>query len=108
MEITELLDTESVVAKLPATSKKQALQELAKRAAQITGLEAHEFIHSLGDAHIYLNHLDQADEQLTREPLPLPKLAIRRRPPSIFDYRYEDFEILGYEAHPHIKAAVAV
>ena len=52
-----------------------------------------------------LNHLEQADEQLQREPLPLPTLAIKRRPPSIFDYRFEDFEILNYEAHPHIKAA---
>jgi thymidylate synthase len=76
--------------------------------AQQADLDVGDFIWTGGDCHLYLNHLDQADEQLTREPLPLPKLAIRRRPPSIFDYRYEDFEILGYEAHPHIKAAVAV
>ena len=76
--------------------------------AQQADLGVGEFIWTGGDCHLYLNHLDQADEQLSREPLPLPTLAIRRRPPSIFDYRYEDFEILNYEAHPHIKAAVAV
>ena len=57
---------------------------------------------------MYLNHLEQADEQLTREPLPLPTLAIKRRPDSIFDYRFDDFEILNYESHPHIAAKVAV
>ena len=76
--------------------------------AQVTGLEAGDFVHTFGDAHLYLNHLEQADEQLKREPLPLPTLAIKRKPPSIFEYEYEDFEILNYEAHPHIKAAVAV
>jgi thymidylate synthase len=76
--------------------------------AQQADLGVGEFIWTGGDCHLYLNHLEQADEQLSREPLPLPTLAIKRRPPSIFDYRYEDFEILNYEAHPHIKAAVAV
>ena len=76
--------------------------------AQQADLEVGEFIWTGGDCHLYLNHLEQADEQLSRKPLPLPTLAIKRRPPSIFDYRYEDFEILNYEAHPHIKAAVAV
>jgi len=76
--------------------------------AQQADLKVGEFIWTGGDCHLYLNHLQQADEQLSREPLPLPTLAIRRRPDSIFDYRYEDFEILNYEAHPHIKAAVAV
>jgi len=76
--------------------------------AQQAGLDVGEFIWTGGDCHLYLNHLEQADEQLTREPLPLPTLAIRRRPPSLFEYRYEDFEILGYEAHPHIPAKVAV
>ena len=76
--------------------------------AQQSDLGAGEFIWTGGDCHLYLNHLEQADEQLSRKPLPLPTLAIKRRPPSIFDYRYEDFEILNYEAHPHIKAAVAV
>ena len=76
--------------------------------AQQADLKVGDFIWTGGDCHLYLNHLEQADEQLTREPLPLPTLAIKRRPPSIFDYQYEDFEILNYEAHPHIKAAVAV
>ena len=76
--------------------------------AQQAGLNVGDFIWTGGDCHLYLNHLEQADEQLARNPLPLPTLAIRRRPPSIFDYAYDDFEILNYEAHPHIKAAVAV
>ena len=76
--------------------------------AQQADLNVGDFIWTGGDCHLYLNHLEQADEQLTREPLPLPTLAIKRRPESIFDYRFEDFEILNYEAHPHIKAAVAV
>ena len=76
--------------------------------AQQVDLKVGDFVWTGGDCHLYLNHLEQADEQLAREPLPLPTLAIKRRPPSIFDYEYEDFEILNYEAHPHIKAAVAV
>lgn len=76
--------------------------------AQQAELGVGDFIWTGGDCHLYLNHLEQADEQLSREPLPLPTLAIKRRPPTIFDYEYEDFEILNYESHPHIKAAVAV
>ncbi len=76
--------------------------------AQQADLGVGDFIWTGGDCHLYLNHLEQADEQLAREPLPLPTLAIRRRPASIFDYEFEDFEILNYESHPHIKAAVAV
>jgi thymidylate synthase len=76
--------------------------------AQQADLNVGEFIWTGGDCHLYLNHLEQADEQLGRDPLPLPRLAIRRRPPSLFDYRYDDFEFLNYEAHPHIRAAVAV
>jgi thymidylate synthase len=76
--------------------------------AQQAELAVGDFIWTGGDCHLYLNHLEQADEQLSRKPLPLPALAIRRHPPSIFDYRFEDFDILNYEAHPHIKAAVAV
>ncbi|MBT8101610.1 MAG: thymidylate synthase [Gammaproteobacteria bacterium] len=76
--------------------------------AQQADLGVGDFVWTGGDCHLYSNHLEQADEQLTREPLPLPRLAITRRPETIFDYRYEDFEILNYEAHPHIKAAVAV
>ena len=76
--------------------------------AQQSGLNVGEFIWTGGDCHLYSNHLEQADEQLSREPLPLPRLAIKRRPPSIFEYEFDDFEILNYEAHPHIKAQVAV
>ena len=76
--------------------------------AQQCDLGVGDFIWTGGDCHLYTNHLEQADEQLSREPLPLPRLAIRRRPDSIFDYRFDDFEILNYEAHPHIRAAVAV
>jgi len=76
--------------------------------AQQADLKVGDFIWTGGDCHLYLNHLEQTDEQLSRETLPLPTLAIKRRPPSIFDYKFEDFEILNYEAHPHIKAAVAV
>jgi thymidylate synthase len=76
--------------------------------AQQADLGVGDFIWTGGDCHLYVNHLEQADEQLHREPLPLPRLAIKRRPESIFDYRFDDFEILNYESHPHIKAAVAV
>ncbi len=76
--------------------------------AQQADLNVGEFIWTGGDCHLYLNHIEQADEQLRREPLPLPRLAIKRRPESIFDYRFDDFEILNYECHPHIRAAVAV
>ena len=76
--------------------------------AQQADLAVGDFVWTGGDCHLYSNHLQQADEQLSREPLPLPQLAIKRQPDSIFDYKYEDFEILNYESHPHIKAAVAV
>ncbi len=81
---------------------------LTHMVAQQTELGVGEFIWTGGDCHLYLNHLEQADEQLTREPLPLPRLALKRRPPSLFDYRYEDFEIVDYRCHPHIRASVAV
>ena len=76
--------------------------------AQQCDLEPGEFIWTGGDTHLYLNHLSQADEQLARTPLPLPKLVIRRRPPTIFDYDYEDFEFVNYQHHAAIKAPVAV
>jgi thymidylate synthase len=76
--------------------------------AQQADLGVGDFVWTGGDCHLYLNHLEQADEQLTRDPLPLPTLAIKRRPTSIFEYRYEDFEILNYQSHPHIPAKVAV
>lgn len=81
---------------------------LTHMVAQVTGLKPGEFIHTLGDAHLYLNHLEQADEQLKREPLPLPRLVIRRDVKEITDFRFEDFEIAGYQSHPHIAAPVAV
>ncbi len=76
--------------------------------AQQTGLDVGEFIWTGGDTHLYSNHFEQAKEQLSREPLALPKLNIKRKPDSLFDYQFEDFEIVGYESHPHIKAPVAV
>ena len=76
--------------------------------AQQAGLNVGDFVWTGGDCHLYLNHLEQADEQLARETLPLPTLAIKRRPASIFDYTFDDFEIFNYEAHPHIRAAVAI
>jgi thymidylate synthase len=76
--------------------------------AQQTGLRVGEFIWTGGDCHLYRNHLEQADVQLRREPFPLPRLVIARRPDSLFEYRFDDFEIIGYEAHPHLRAAVAV
>ena len=76
--------------------------------AQQTGLEAGEFIWTGGDCHIYSNHFDQVEEQLSREPLPPPKLVIHRKPASLFDYRFDDFEITNYQSHPAIKAPVAV
>jgi len=76
--------------------------------AQQTNLKAGELIWTGGDCHLYLNHLEQADEQLARAPLPLPKLVIKRRPPSLFEYRYDDFEIVGYRSHAAIKAPIAV
>jgi len=76
--------------------------------AQQCELAVGELIWTGGDCHLYLNHLEQADLQLSRAPLPLPELAIRRRPPNIFEYRYEDFEFVNYQHHPPIKAPVAV
>ena len=76
--------------------------------AQVTGLQPGEFVHTLGDAHIYLNHLEQVKLQLTREPRPLPILKLNPEVKSIFDFRYEDFAIEGYDPHPHIKGAIAV
>jgi thymidylate synthase len=76
--------------------------------AQQCDLQPGELIWTGGDCHLYLNHLQQADQQLSRSPLPLPKLAIRRRPASIFEYQYEDFEFVNYQHHAPIKAPVAV
>jgi thymidylate synthase len=76
--------------------------------AQVTGLAPGEFVHTFGDAHLYLNHLEQADLQLSRTPRALPRMAINPAVRSIFDFRYGDFELTGYDPHPHIKAEVAV
>lgn len=76
--------------------------------AQVTGLKPGDFIHTLGDAHLYLNHLEQADEQLSREPYPLPSMKINPAIDNLFDFRFEDFELVDYQYHPHIKAPVAV
>jgi thymidylate synthase len=81
---------------------------LTHMVAQQTGLKVGDFIWTGGDCHLYLNHLEQVEEQLTRELLPLPRLSIQRQPESMTDYQFEDFEIIGYEFHPHISAPVAV
>ncbi|MBU8896163.1 thymidylate synthase [Corallococcus sp. H22C18031201] len=81
---------------------------LTHMVAQATGLQAHEFIHTLGDAHLYLNHVEQAKEQLAREPRPLPRLRLDPEVKDLFAFRYEDITIEGYEPHPAIKAPVAV
>jgi thymidylate synthase len=76
--------------------------------AQVTGLRPGEFIHTFGDAHLYLNHLQQANLQLEREPFPLPRMRLNPQVRSLFDFRFEDFELVDYRCHPHIKAPVAV
>lgn len=81
---------------------------LLQMMAQITGLECGEFIHTTGDTHLYLNHIEQAKLQLTREPRKLPKMIINPDVKSIFDFKYEDFQLEGYEPYPHIKADVSV
>ena len=76
--------------------------------AQVTGLQPGDFVHTLGDAHIYTNHLDQVRLQLTREPRPLPTMHLNPAVKDIFSFQYEDFELTGYDPHPHIKGVVAV
>ena len=81
---------------------------LCMMVAQVCGLRPGEFIHTTGDTHLYLNHLEQARLQLTREPRPLPVMKINPDVKNIFDFQYEDFELVGYDPHPHIKAEVSV
>lgn len=81
---------------------------LLQMMAQVTGLQAGDFIHTTGDTHLYLNHLEQARLQLTRTPRPLPTMRLNPDVKSIFDFRYEDFQLEGYDPYPHIKAEVSV
>ncbi len=76
--------------------------------AQVTGLQPGDFVHTFGDVHIYSNHIDQVKLQLTREPFPLPTMKINPAVKSIFDFKFDDFELVGYQSHPHIKGDVAV
>ena len=76
--------------------------------AQVTGLQPGEFIHTLGDAHLYSNHLEQVDTQLSRAPFPLPRMRLNPAVKDIFGFCYEDFELLDYQCHPGIKGKVAV
>ena len=76
--------------------------------AQVTGLKPGEFVHTFGDVHIYKDHLEQVKLQLTREPRPLPKMKINPDVKSIFDFKFEDFELINYDPHPHIKGKVSV
>lgn len=76
--------------------------------AQVTGLEAGDFVHTMGDTHLYKNHFEQAQLQLTREPRKLPRMVINPEVKSIFDFKYEDFQLVDYDPHPHIKAGVSV
>lgn len=81
---------------------------LTMMVAQVTGLEPGDFVHSFGDAHLYLNHMDQVDEQLSRAPLALPQMKINPDIKDIFSFSFEDFDLTGYESHPHIAAPISV
>jgi thymidylate synthase len=81
---------------------------LLQMIAQVTGLEPGTFVHTLGDAHIYLNHIEQSKLQISRTPYKLPTMKINPDVKDIFDFKFEDFELVGYEAHPHIKGAISV
>lgn len=81
---------------------------LTMMVAQVCDLGFGDFVHTLGDAHLYLNHIEQAKLQLTRKPYPLPKMKINPKVQSIFEYSYEDFDLLNYQSHPHIKADISV
>ena len=81
---------------------------LLKMMAQVTGLKEGDFVHTLGDAHIYNNHMEQVQLQLSREPRALPQMKINPNVKSIFDFKFEDFELVDYDPHPHIKGVVSV
>jgi thymidylate synthase len=81
---------------------------LTMMVAQVTGYKAGEFVHTFGDAHLYFNHLEQAELQLRRQPHPLPQMRLNTAVTSLFDFRYEDFELVNYRCHPAIKAPIAV
>ncbi len=81
---------------------------LTMMVAQVCDLRPGDFVHTFGDAHLYLNHLEQARLQLTREPRPLPRMELNPEVRSIFDFKYEDFTLTGYDPHPAIKAPIAV
>jgi thymidylate synthase len=81
---------------------------LTMMVAQACGLKPGDFVHTLGDAHIYSNHMEQVEEQLSRDPYPLPEMHLNPHVKDIFGFKYEDFELVGYQAHPHIKGKVAV
>ena len=81
---------------------------LLQMMAQVTGLKAGDFIHTIGDAHIYLNHQEQVDLQLTRSPRPLPQMLLNPDVKNIFDFKYEDFELVNYDPWPHIAGKVSV
>ena len=81
---------------------------LLSMVAQVTGLQPGEFVHTLGDAHLYSNHLEQAQEQLTRTPMPPPRLVLNPEVTNLFDFTFDDIQIENYASHPHIKAKVAV
>ena len=76
--------------------------------AKATDLKPGDFVHNLGDAHLYLNHLDQVDEQLSRKPYSSPRMIISKESKNIFEYKYEDFVVEGYDYHPHISAPIAI
>lgn len=91
-----------------STSAKHAVVMLTAVMITCVWMRPGDFIHTLGDAHLYLNHLDQARLQLTRDPRPLPRMIINPEVKDIFGFRYEDFTLEGYDPHPHIKAQVSV
>jgi thymidylate synthase len=81
---------------------------LTMMVAQVTGLKPGDFVHTFGDAHIYNNHFDQVNLQISRSPFPLPQMKINPNVRSIFDFKYDDFELVNYQSHPHIKGEVSV